>query len=42
MSAQELATLIGMISQGNPNLAAPPAQARAEFEGLWASAYLAG
>lgn len=37
MSAQELATLIGMMSEGGPNLAAPPAQARAEFEGLLAS-----
>jgi epsilon-lactone hydrolase len=37
MSAQELATLISMMSQGGPNLAAPPAQARAEFEGLLAS-----
>src|ERR1700684_753394 len=37
MSAEELATLTGMMSQGGPNLAAPPAQARAEFEGLLAS-----
>jgi epsilon-lactone hydrolase len=37
MSAQELATLIGMMSQGGPDLGAPPAQARAEFEGLLAS-----
>src|ERR1700691_5433608 len=37
MSAEELATLTGMMSQGGPNLGAPPAQARAEFEGLLAS-----
>jgi len=37
MSVQELAKLISMMSQGGPNLAAPPAQARAEFEGLLAS-----
>jgi epsilon-lactone hydrolase len=37
MSAQELATLIGMMSQGGPDLAGPPEQARAEFEGLLAS-----
>jgi epsilon-lactone hydrolase len=37
MSAQELAALIGMMSQGGPDLGAPPAQARAEFEGLLAS-----
>jgi epsilon-lactone hydrolase len=37
MSAQELATLLGLMSQGGPNLAAPPAQARAEFEGLLAT-----
>jgi epsilon-lactone hydrolase len=41
MSAQELATLIGMMSQGGPNLAAPPEQARAEFEGLLASVPIA-
>ena len=35
--AEELATLTGMMSQGGPNLGAPPAQARAEFEGLLAS-----
>jgi acetyl esterase/lipase len=37
VSAQELATLIGMMSQGGPDFGAPPAQARAEFEGLLAS-----
>jgi len=36
MSAEELATLIDMMSQGGPNLAAPPEQARAEFEDLLA------
>jgi len=41
MSAQELATLISMMSEGGPNLAAPPAQARAEFEGLLASVPIA-
>jgi acetyl esterase/lipase len=37
MSAEELATLTGLMSQGGPDLGAPPAQARAEFEGLLAS-----
>jgi epsilon-lactone hydrolase len=37
MSAQELATLLGMMSQGGPDFGAPPAQARAQFEGLLAS-----
>jgi len=41
MSAQELATLLGMMSQGGPNFGAPPAQARAEFEGLLASVQIA-
>jgi epsilon-lactone hydrolase len=41
MSAQELATLIGLMSQGGPDLGAPPAQARAEFEGLLASVPIA-
>jgi monoterpene epsilon-lactone hydrolase len=34
MSAEELKALIGMMGEGGPDLAAPPAQARAEFEGL--------
>lgn len=37
MSAHELAALTEMMRQGGPDLAAPPAQARAEFEGLLAS-----
>jgi epsilon-lactone hydrolase len=37
MSAQELATLIGLMGQGGPDFGAPPAQARAAFEGLLAS-----
>ena len=41
MSTQELATLLGMMSQGGPNFGAPPAQARAEFEGLLASVQIA-
>jgi epsilon-lactone hydrolase len=41
MSAEELATLIGLMSQGGPDLGAPPAQARAEFEGLLASVPIA-
>lgn len=41
MSAQELATLLGMMGQGGPNFGAPPAQARAEFEGLLASVQIA-
>jgi acetyl esterase/lipase len=34
MSAQELKTLQGILREGGPNLAAPPAQARAEFDAL--------
>ena len=34
MSADELKALIGMMGEGGPDLAAPPEQARAEFEGL--------
>ena len=37
MSAEELATLMSMMGEGGPDLAAPPAQARAEFEGLLAT-----
>jgi epsilon-lactone hydrolase len=36
MSAQELAVLIAIMREGGPDLAAPPAQARAEFEALLA------
>jgi len=34
MSAEELKALIGMMGEGGPDLAAPPAQARADFESL--------
>jgi monoterpene epsilon-lactone hydrolase len=37
MSAQELATLIAMMREGGPDLAAPPAKARADFEALLAN-----
>jgi epsilon-lactone hydrolase len=36
MSAQELAALTAIMREGGPDLAAPPAQARAEFEALLA------
>ena len=36
MSAQELAALTAVMREGGPDLAAPPAQARAEFEALLA------
>ena len=37
MSAQELAALISIMGEGGPDLAAPPAQARADFEALLAN-----
>ena len=37
MSTQELAALISMMGEGGPDLAAPPAQARADFEALLAN-----
>ena len=37
MSAQELAALIAIMREGGPDLAAPPAQARADFEALLAN-----
>ena len=34
MSAEELKALIGIMGEGGPDLAAPPAQVRSDFEGL--------